>query len=56
MMYVNRLKVHENTLAEVGHSPSPHHERKALLKGLREEFAASAAVVRATNKTVSEAI
>ena len=56
MTYVNRLKHLENKLAEVGHNISKTEKRRTLLRGLREEFAVTAEVVRATEKDVSEAI
>lgn len=54
--YVNRLKAPENKLAEIGHIVGEDEKRRALLKGLREKFSITAAVIRATEKAVNQAI
>lgn len=56
MSYVNRLKILENKLAEIGHIVDDDEKRRALLKGLREEFSVTAAVIRATEKGIGKAI
>ena len=56
MDYVNRLKMVENQLYDIGHLLSDADKKRALLRGLREEYKVTAEVVRVTGKTLSEAI
>lgn len=56
MAYVNRLREIENKLAEIGHPVSDKDRRRTLLRGLRTDFAVTAEVIRATEKTINEAI
>lgn len=56
MQYVNRMKELENKLMAVGHAVKDAEQKRVLLRGLRDEFAVTAGVIRATNKSLQEAI
>lgn len=54
--FVNRLTLVENQLYDVGHILKEGDKKRALLRGLRDEFKVTAEVVRITGKGLSEAI
>lgn len=56
MSYVNRLRELENKLAEIGSHEKDKEKGRALLRGLRDEFNITAEVIRATDKSIPEAI
>ena len=56
MQYVNRLTDLENMLASVGHSLSEKERKRALLRGLRDEFQVMRKVLTVTNSSIEDAI
>lgn len=56
MQYANRIKELENKLMAVGHVVRDAERKRVILRGMRIEFAMTAGVIRATGKTIHEAI
>ena len=56
MCYVNRLVALENDLSSVGHSLDEKEKKRALLRGLREEFQITAKVIRAMDMNFTKAV
>lgn len=56
MQYVNRMTVIENKLATIGHAITSVEKKRALLRGLSEDFAITVEVIRATGKNFTEAV
>ena len=56
MEYVNRLIEVENRLAAIGKPVEKEEKKRALLRGLTDDFSVPAQVIRAMAKTRSEAI
>ena len=56
MKYVNRLKEVENKLSEIGHVLNVEEKHRTLLRGITDEVAVTAAVIRGTDKRLTEAI
>lgn len=56
MTYINRLSEVENKLAAVGHIVTDSEKRKALLRGLQEEYSTMVGVIRAWNKSYYDSI
>lgn len=54
--YVDRLTEVENKLNSVGHMISESDKKRSLLRKLREDLKIISGVVRATDKTLQEAI
>ena len=56
MAYINRMTELENKLSSVGHTLTDADKKRAMLRGLRGEFKVIAGVIRATEKSVQDAI
>lgn len=56
MKYVNRAVEVENKITAVGHKLDEADKKCVLVRALRSEFEIIAGVVRATSKTIQEAI
>ena len=56
VQYVNRLTECENKLSAIGHSLTDKDKKRALSRGLPDEFNIIAGVIRATNKNIQESI
>ena len=56
LQYRAQLSEIEAKLNAVGYSPSEAEKLRALLRGLRPEFAITAEVIRATNKSLVEGL
>lgn len=54
--FVNRLKKDKNKLLDVGHLVSGAEQKRVLQRGLRPEFAVTARVICATEKTLQDAV
>ena len=56
MGYVNRLVAIENDLAAVGHVVDEKERKRALLRGLRQDFATTAKVIRLMDMSFTKAV
>lgn len=56
MAHVNHLTNMVNIMEEVGHFIPESNKKRVLLRGVRDEYAVTASVIRATGKTFSLAI
>ena len=56
MKYTNKIENLVNELAAAGHPISSLEKKRALLRGLREEFSVVAQVIRTTGKDYDEAV
>lgn len=56
LQFVNLMIELESKLAGVGHPLSDADKKRALLRGLRSEFAVTAGVIRATEKSFNDAV